>query len=843
MGNFFSDIGKAISKPFEAVGQLAGNVLGINNRGPSFKPTLINLPDYISIPDLQTEYERNRAGLNQQQAFVNALLGQGALTNQSNVFKQLQEVASGQGANPAMTALQTATGQNIAAQNALMAGQRGGSRNVGLLARQAGQQGGALQQQAGGQAATLQAQQQLGALGQLGGLANQQAAQLQTGITNYSQLAQAQQQALLNAFNQQQSLKVGQQNSLNQIGAELNKLASQKQGGLLGGLGSIAQNILPGALGGVGDALSGIVGGAADFLGLLPALNQGGEVPEKPKYALGGMATNQPQSYVANYFANPNQMLSALNKSDNLKEANLDYSTLADGGAVYRSGNYANGGMTPKLMIEGGHVPGKAVVKGDSLKNDIVDAKLSPGEIVIPRSIVNHPNAAQLAAKFVQDTLNKKKNFADGGLTEDADISDEVVDTEGADEAPITVPAVSQEPVKVPEYQQKALLDVQTGMPKTTTEKGIDLMQAALNQQGDIAKQRAVENATAIANAQNLLNQKYNELNLHKQDIYKKIGQVQQDIATQKIDPRRFVSNMSTLDKIGTSIGLILGGMGAGLTGGENVVVKQLNNYIDQDILAQRAELGKKQSLLEANYKDLGNINEAMMMTKAMMNDSLAMQMNKIANQYEGKTEAARLRQAAGALMAQNGNYIDQLAQYKAYTSPSRGTASAGETTKLPVEMDPRKETRIDVGNQVFYASNPAQKQKAQSQIDAITEAERTLSEMQKIENAGGMTKFVGNLPGAIGITSPFMQKGTQLREQFVDRLADAEGLRLGQSPLKVKRQLSEKLIPDAPGQTIDFSEQVKYDNLKAKLAQDKKNILNSLNKNSFLVPSAKFKK
>lgn len=40
-------------------------------------------------------------------------------------------------------------------------------------------------------------------------------------------------------------------------------------------------------------------------------------------------------------------------------------------------------------MVRGGGVPGRAPVKGDSPKNDIVDAKLSPGEIVIPRSKVN----------------------------------------------------------------------------------------------------------------------------------------------------------------------------------------------------------------------------------------------------------------------------------------------------------------------------------------------------------------------------------------------------------------------------------------------------------------------
>lgn len=53
----------------------------------------------------------------------------------------------------------------------------------------------------------------------------------------------------------------------------------------------------------------------------------------------------------------------------------------------------AEGGMVESCdMKSGGTVPGHAKVPGDSPKNDTVHAKLSPGEYVVPRSIVqNHP--------------------------------------------------------------------------------------------------------------------------------------------------------------------------------------------------------------------------------------------------------------------------------------------------------------------------------------------------------------------------------------------------------------------------------------------------------------------
>jgi hypothetical protein len=49
------------------------------------------------------------------------------------------------------------------------------------------------------------------------------------------------------------------------------------------------------------------------------------------------------------------------------------------------------------------------LIPGDHPKNDIVPAMLSPGEIVIPRSITMHPDAANLAKAFVAKQLKKHR--------------------------------------------------------------------------------------------------------------------------------------------------------------------------------------------------------------------------------------------------------------------------------------------------------------------------------------------------------------------------------------------------------------------------------------------------
>lgn len=68
----------------------------------------------------------------------------------------------------------------------------------------------------------------------------------------------------------------------------------------------------------------------------------------------------------------------------------------------------SNGGEAQYDFKSGGHVPGKAKVMGDNPKNDTVKAKLSPGEIVIPRTIAQSGDNDKIM-NFVQGVLSKKK--------------------------------------------------------------------------------------------------------------------------------------------------------------------------------------------------------------------------------------------------------------------------------------------------------------------------------------------------------------------------------------------------------------------------------------------------
>lgn len=70
------------------------------------------------------------------------------------------------------------------------------------------------------------------------------------------------------------------------------------------------------------------------------------------------------------------------------------------------------------MAAHGGKVPGKPKVKGDSPSNDTVHAKLSPGEIVVPRTVAaKSPEAIMAFIEAAKKSAPKKKeNFSFGGL-------------------------------------------------------------------------------------------------------------------------------------------------------------------------------------------------------------------------------------------------------------------------------------------------------------------------------------------------------------------------------------------------------------------------------------------
>lgn len=401
-----------------------------SSKGAGFTGTNAPILSPISGEQTLDAYNQAQQSLQQQRSLVDQLRAQQGIQNQNDVYSQQQGLAQqlglqaqGGGPNPALAQLAQSTGANTANQAALMAGQRGSNQNVGLLARQAAQQGAANQQNAAGQGATLRAQQQLAAQqalqqqqGMMGNLATQQAGQYIGGIGNLNQGIQNEQNMLLNSAAQQNNAAIGMQSNVNNVNA-----------GIAQGNQGFQQGVLNKVAGGIGSALSLAEGGQVPHIDPAKAQAAQDSMRKAFHYADGGPVSSFGQmlqgqgNQLANQAVDIGGPMGMSNFQSGLQKGNEFGGAGASKGKSIFAGQIGSAGSSdlmsagPEMVAayggmasKGGHVPGKAEVKGDSLRNDKVDAKLSPGEIVIPRSIAQGKDAPKKAAEFVAAILAKK---------------------------------------------------------------------------------------------------------------------------------------------------------------------------------------------------------------------------------------------------------------------------------------------------------------------------------------------------------------------------------------------------------------------------------------------------
>lgn len=114
-------------------------------------------------------------------------------------------------------------------------------------------------------------------------------------------------------------------------------------------------------------------------------------------------------------------------------------------------------------------------------------------------------------------------------------------------------------------------------------------------------------------------------------------------IESGKIDPNRVWNSKGAAGKISTVVGLLLGGLGAGLSRGENQAAKSLDNMISQDIEAQKANLGNKHNLLSEANRMMGNARDGHRLATLQLADLANKQMQAQINKLQDPLLKARM--------------------------------------------------------------------------------------------------------------------------------------------------------------------------------------------------------
>lgn len=370
------DVGGSVGAPTGFLGQFMGY-----NQYQAHEP---GIGTQGFMPQIQGQQQNQRDFLVQQQSLANQLINQ----------------VNGAGPSVARNQLNQSTGQNAAMQGALMASQRGASANPALMARQSAMQGANIQQQGAGQAATLRAQEQLGSEGQ--------AAQMQQAMGNQALQAENIQQGGLAAQN---SALVQSQLGTQNINANISGQNAKQSGNIFGGL----MNSIGGGMAGGGGAAGGMLAGLFNKGGTIPHMADGGMA----NYQTPGMALPPLEPY-QNFASTAIKGFGpGAKEPDKTPSAAIGDAGLGGGGI--RGGQYlsadvrlAQGGpVSFQQMLAGGNVPGQAQSHGDSKKNDTVPTMLSPGEIVLPRSVTEGPNMEKKAIEFLRHLKGKGQGFGD----------------------------------------------------------------------------------------------------------------------------------------------------------------------------------------------------------------------------------------------------------------------------------------------------------------------------------------------------------------------------------------------------------------------------------------------
>ncbi len=400
---------------------------------------LQNSANFVAGLQGQNGIQNQSDVFSQQQSLANQLAGANAVGGQEQLAAQLQSQAQGGGPNPAQAMLAQATGANTANQAALMASQRGASSNVGLLGRQAAMQGAANQQNAVGQGASMQAQQSLAAQNQLqnlygtqlgaqqqqqnllGNTASTQVNQLAGANQAFNSAAQGNQAQLINALQGQNQNLLSQQATQTGANAQIANTNAQAQNNLTSG-------IIGGAAQGIGGAIATGLGGPASGASNLPSVQTGSTASGNPMTPQGVMqgpvsAPGATSSNTGVTFAQggevENPKMAAVSQGNRFPSHVMLPPHLQEVATLYHGNKFGDVGQVPHFwnggqaqsMKQGGKVPGKAPMKGDHPENDTVKAKLSPGEVVIPKSVMESSDPVAGAAQFVA-AIQKKKGAA-----------------------------------------------------------------------------------------------------------------------------------------------------------------------------------------------------------------------------------------------------------------------------------------------------------------------------------------------------------------------------------------------------------------------------------------------
>ncbi len=216
-----------------------------------------------------------------------------------------------------------------------------------------------------------------------------------------------------------------------------------------------------------------------------------------------------------------------------------------------------------------------------------------------------------------------------------------------------------------------------------------------------------------------------------------------------EIDPDRLWHNKSTGSKISSGIALILGGIGAGLTHGPNVVADMIKNQVERDVEAQKTDQSKAMNAWKMNRESLGNDLAANLATQNQAYTALKYKLMQASTQAGGQVALSRAGAANSLIdqqIAQNRMQMSMIQQGMGLSPKTQGGYSGEDPSVLVPHLikDPGSQ------KQAFEEINAAKAVKQNG--PAIMEAFDKAATDQRILSGG-------KLKSGFGVESAYNKK------------------------------------------------------------------------------------
>lgn len=303
------------------------------------------------------------------------------------------------------------------------------------------------------------------------------------------------------------------------------------------------------------------------------------------------------------------------------------------------------------------------------------------------------------------------------------------------------------------------------------------------------------------------------EINKANQDYEAKMAGYQaerqaafNDLKNQHIDPNHFWNSKDTVGKIGTVLGMIIGGFGG--TAGAKQVGDFVDNAIDRDLQAQKQNIENKRSVMSALRDQFQDTNTAAQFHRVLMNDQVSHAIDLAQAKATTPMAKANLEMEKGRLQKQNGVLMAQIGAEQTLNGSNTDPNSINRALNTLRMLDPAKakeaEQRVVPG--IGVATTPVNDKTR----EAFAAGHTFVQQMDQLE------KFRQQHRGAmIGAAADEGHRLAELaRNSF--RIAQSEGVFKEGS-----RQFNEKLIPDPTDLDFFKKNQRAYSDMKSQAIRE----------------------